>query len=482
MPDLSSYEPRVLSADDQPLFQEAVVSAREGAARGAYILIWISGAESLKRKFREASPRDPIAARIKAKIAQDESRHKSVDMLILDKAKEYGFIDDAAHQRLEYVYKMRCVYGHPYEAAPTDQELTNAAQVVVDEILSKPTLLKTAFVDSLVGSLYSDINYLEPSEDRVKEFASEVSTKIAPDAFEYLLMQYTQKLEATADDATMLDITKRGKWFLGEFLKQVGAGFLNEQEWHAFVTAYPKTSNIVLFTSNQVYTSVGRRAQESLISWIINNARLRPHALKKLERLLENNQLSIAQVARFKAVDFASQKAAGLKIKTLFDNLIVELKAHDWYRQNPAMEVVANARPTEIEELGTAEQEILGRNVAQSADGSSGSAITYLTRLQTDSSDLPESFIYGIVVECFFNESNTFRLKERGIDLVTPILIRYPTITQKLIDIMPTSTTTQWTMENTYDTVLAKLRQHTELAALVTIMEEHKDRLIFHPE
>lgn len=164
MADLSKYTAEILTEDDRPLFQEAEASALHGAPRGAYILIWIACAEGLKRKFREAAARDSEANRIVGQITQAESQQRSADMLILTKAKDYGFINDVVFQKLEYVYKMRCVYGHPYEAAPDDEELINAAAVVVREVLGKPTLLRQGFVQSLIDKLFSDINYLEQSE------------------------------------------------------------------------------------------------------------------------------------------------------------------------------------------------------------------------------------------------------------------------------------------------------------------------------
>jgi hypothetical protein len=91
MADLKKFHESILSDQDKTLFQEATVSASKGAPRGAYILLWITVAESLKRKFKEAALRDTHAGRIVGEIKTAESAHKSVDMLILKRAKEYGF-------------------------------------------------------------------------------------------------------------------------------------------------------------------------------------------------------------------------------------------------------------------------------------------------------------------------------------------------------------------------------------------------------
>ena len=142
MADLSKYTAQILTEDDRLLFHEAEICASHGALRGAYVLVWIACAEGLKRKFREAVVRDGKVNKIIDRITQAESNHHSVDLTILKEAKNYGFIGDGAFQKLEHVYTMRCVYGHPYEAAPRDEELASAAAVVVGEVLGKPTLLR----------------------------------------------------------------------------------------------------------------------------------------------------------------------------------------------------------------------------------------------------------------------------------------------------------------------------------------------------
>lgn len=71
--DLSEYQNRVLADDDKPLFDEAVESARVGALRGAYILLWLSCLESLKRKFKEATLRNNTAQKI---VGEFEEREK----------------------------------------------------------------------------------------------------------------------------------------------------------------------------------------------------------------------------------------------------------------------------------------------------------------------------------------------------------------------------------------------------------------------
>ena len=77
MLDLSTYADQILSAEDKPLFEEATRAAQAGALRAAYVMIWLSCAESLKRRFREAQKRDGAAGKVVGQIVQKESEHKA---------------------------------------------------------------------------------------------------------------------------------------------------------------------------------------------------------------------------------------------------------------------------------------------------------------------------------------------------------------------------------------------------------------------
>src|SRR5262249_10246205 len=97
VPNLSGYAARIHDEEDRPLFDDAVQASAAGAPRGAYVMIWFSCAESIKRRFRDAEKRDGAAGKNVGDITKKEEDHKSVDKFLLDKAEEYGFITSTAH-------------------------------------------------------------------------------------------------------------------------------------------------------------------------------------------------------------------------------------------------------------------------------------------------------------------------------------------------------------------------------------------------
>lgn len=149
------FSARILSPQDRLLFEEAIRSARSGALRAAYIMVWISCAESLKRKFKELSARDGTAKQISGECERKEQAHQSVDHFLLEKARDYGLIAATEFTKLEQIYVFRCIYGHPYETGPSAANLISAASDVVDLVLQKTTKLRHGYLSSQVENLIS---------------------------------------------------------------------------------------------------------------------------------------------------------------------------------------------------------------------------------------------------------------------------------------------------------------------------------------
>lgn len=102
---------------------------------------------------------------------------------------------------------------------------------------------------------------------------------------------------------------------------------------------------------------------------------------------------------------------------TPINKYIEKLKSHNWYKQNPAIDEL---RKIDIDKIDDNQRNIdsifvLGRNVLQSAEGTSGNAIWFLDNLHSFVSSWPESFlkafIDGCFYEVFFDSSGMIRSK-----------------------------------------------------------------------
>ena len=100
---------------------------------------------------------------------------------------------------------------------------------------------------------------------------------------------------------------------------------------------------------------------------------------------------------------------------SLAETTIEALKSHNWYTQNPAIDALS---PETVEAMTNDELFVIGRNILQSADGGSGSAVQFINQAPTRLRRWPEAkrrAIYdGILFEIFFDSNGATRPQIKG--------------------------------------------------------------------
>ena len=479
MVDLTVYADQILAKEDRPLFDDAVAAAKVDALRAAYLMIWLACAESLKRRFREAQKRDGTAGKVVGDIEAKEKEHKSVDRFVLEKARDYGFLSDAGHTVLNHVYEMRCIYGHPYEEAPSAEQVSHAAAVAVEHVLSQPVKLRHGFGDQLLESLLNNRSYLDDQQSAVAAFTKDIVPRIDENIHGWLLDKYWSHLEMLADDSSMAIFFRRGIWFSRTLLTEVGVDVFTREEWHDRCSRSPKTLFRVC-SVRDIFTELGKRARDTLVGAILTEAGTRASVLKHLERLEETEALSSRHLERFRehveSMDSKALRSSGLSTRTCFDRVIAALRAHNWYVQNPAIDLVRSNGPSQASALEEAQQLDLGRNILQAAEGNSGSAIQFLDTLAEDGTSWPFDVVRGIALEVFTNEDNEIRFKDRHLETVLSILDDIKTTPRKkilveIVDSIDEGTPKAWVDQDNYADVIKVLTTRSWALPLVKCLE-----------
>ena len=425
--DLSEYACRILAIEDHPIFDEAVSAAKTGALRAAYVMIWLACAESLKRRFNVASTRDNAAAKIAGQIVVLEKQHKAVDKVLLDKAKDYGFVSDSGYQSLFPIYEMRCIYRHPYEKGPSVEAVKDAAATVIENVLSKPVKLRHGFGNQLIRSLLEERSFLDDQEAAVADFAKRILPSLDETVHVWLLDRYWEKLEELSGDPTMATFFRRGIWFVHTVIAQLGSEILSEEEWHHRVRMFPRILTRVLTTA-ELFERIGELAQNTVVGSALEESETRASVLTHLERLSNQNVLSERQQDRFtecvSGLGITEMRASELGTKTCFQKLIEAMKSHDWYTQNPAIDLVVSNGPDQAAGLTEDQQVNLGRNLLQAGDGGARSATAFLEKLTQGLTSWPFHVVRGIALEPFTNEDYELRPKDRRLGLVLSALLR----------------------------------------------------------
>ena len=477
--DLSKYASEILSAEDQPLFDDAVEAGRAGALRAAYVMIWLSCAESLKRRFRDAQVRDNTAGLIVGEIEQLESQHRAVDKFLLVKAHEYGFLSDSGNTILNHVYEMRCIYGHPYQEAPSQEKVIDAAAAVVDLVLSRPVKLRHGFGRQLLDNLLRNGNYLDDHEPAVTALAKNIIPRLDEGIYVWLLDEYWKELEKMSNDSSMGVYSRRGIWFCRAMLTEIGADVLSPEDWHERFGRFPKTLTGVCSVA-EVFRHIGERARDSLVGSALEESKTQASVLICLEDLDREGALSQLQEERFiqgvRELNSGAVSASGLSTKTLYEKLIDAMRSYNWYVQNPAIDTIVSNGPEQAAELSQEQQVELGRNILQCGQGTAGSAIEFLEKLSRDTSNWPFHVIRGTALESFSNEEDEIRLKSRQLDLVLSALGHFISEQRERVIAELTASLDSGTLKNRIrqdllNDVIGLLNDHEWTAPLVRALE-----------
>ena len=485
--DLSEYQNKVLADEDKPLFDEAVKSAQVGALRGAYILLWLSCLESLKRKFQEAATRDHTAGKIVGKLKNKEENHRSPDKTILCDAKEYGFLSDVAYQKLEHIYDMRNVFGHPYEEAPSVEEVRHAACTVVENVLSKPTTLKEGYVSSLIKTLMESPSYLDNYEPAVSKHAESIKPKLDKNVYGYLVEQYIKQIEPDADDLSLKLFTDRATWFLRKFLEIVGCNIYSADKWHNLIIEYPQILCLILANRPELFKEIGQNAQDSIVAHLIDNSTIIPTGLSDLECLYNDNALNDRQKDRFReAIEKSGMEilvTSGLKTSTCFDRIIEALESLHFYTQNSAMQLIMQNGEKNLGNLDADQAEKLGRNILQTAEGNSDSlyardAVDFLDQWIGEPDAWPDDMLRGALLECFLDDDYKFRLKIRRLNKIMCILSKH-TKKDKLINFLYEKLKDSEPKQSFYEEDIEKpleiLSNYPEAALITDYLKNHEN-------
>ena len=193
---------------------------------------------------------------------------------------------------------------------------------------------------------------------------------------------------------------------------------------------------------------------------------------------MDEGLLSDEQKKKLQNLDLHVIKAANLKITTCYDTIIAALKSHDWYRQNPAIELISSNGENEIAALLPAKQEELGRNILQAADGESSSAWTYLLTVRRDLSSLEKPFLKGLIFEAFVNEKLEFRFKIKYMTMVLDLLTKRQDIEVELIVAIDASKRKGMVFKSDYCSILKWIKERPDIKLLAEALERNSKKLL----
>ena len=430
--DLFNIRRKIFNSSDTILFDEAVKCVSKKAYRASFIMVWICAAESLRTKIAELSLKDSDAGRALGEIQKCEQQNTSPDKVILDKAESLGLLGKDEHKKLEHIRDMRNSYAHPTGVAPSLDELSAAFHQVCLYVLNRPAQLKHGYLLNLINSMFSNLHFLDDDEVKINEFATGIAHRLHPDVLPYLVKKVCESYDINSEAL----IRRRVVHFVSCLLKELKPD-LTTDGWAVVSTIdqYPRVSSL-FFGIPEIWESLPTQAKDMCFGHLAEPTKKdgavinpSPTRIKRLKVLEEAGLLTTKQKEKIEEVlnkvPHESLVTAEINLSEVVPRIITELKSHNWYVQNPAIDALIGFGFDSIGGIPDSMQEELGRNILQSAEGRSGSA-TKLVSESLKNQSLSEPFVLGLVRECFTNEKLEFRLKTQVLEDVLAIAISQP--------------------------------------------------------
>ena len=229
-----------------------------------------------------------------------------------------------------------------------------------------------------------------------------------------------------------------------------------------------------------IFKEIGKRAQDSLVGSILAESSTRSSVLTYLERLNNDGALSKRQQERFtervSEMDSSELRSTSLSTKTCYEQLIAAMKSHNWYVQNPAIDLIVSNGPDQAAELNEDQQVILGRNILQCADGRERSASRFIKNLSEDESSWPFHVVRGIALETFTNEKNEIRFKDYHLEKVLSALVHLnekqrEQLVAEIAASVDVGTPKDWVDREDFDSVIESLKVYQWTAPLTSSLE-----------
>ena len=408
MSDLSNLESEIIIDFDKILFREAVNCLYAKTYRAGYIVAWISIVESLKRKINILSNTGDIQSRQSfEKIEKLEKDEKSADIQIVTEALKISLIEPDEHKKLEFFWNQRCLFAHPYEKEPKEDELIFIIKQSLDITLSKKLEFKKNYINELIENLVNKPHFLSNDNEVIESYAKNTIPKINKDLHSYFYKSLINKIGEIKDDETKKIYLKRLRIFSVNLLKSTNQTF-NDTKWRMEDLALNYTYEFVLGTCDyRIWKKIPKRAKDLTLQYIIQNknSSAKHHTLILLGKILKKGLFDKSFESKFneyvstleivEAYEFYKNES------TLYDRFILELNSGDFYRQQGTIRILKTDFGQDFQEKIDSIQSIeIGRRIVKAAENGCYEAKDVLNNIDYRfSNNIKKGFIAGIFID-----------------------------------------------------------------------------------
>ncbi|MBD8897324.1 hypothetical protein IG626_15125 [Desulfovibrio desulfuricans] len=188
-----------------------------------------------------------------------------------------------------------------------------------------------------------------------------------------------------------------------------GMDAFQEGWWHAEVLKFPNALTKICLDED-IFKNVGCFAQDSLVGTALQKSNEDISVLSQMEKIL--HCMTTAQkesfLAQVNVLDIAKLFSSEIPISIYYEKIISAMKSHNWYTQNPAINIIIS-KLDQVNALLPEQQIKIGRNILQCAEGGARSATALVC---SSIGQLHKNVLVGLVAEIFINERAEIRFKD----------------------------------------------------------------------
>lgn len=384
--------------EDKVLIKDAIELCKQNQCRAAFIIGWLACAESLRRRIKFLGKTSNNAKKVFQHIESEEDSKHSIDSLLINESSNLEIITPIEKSKLEYFYKLRCIYCHPYENAPNKLDCEHLIVSIIQIVLSKSTLLREDGISEVIKLVENEESFLSGSEETIASYVENFISRIDPQKNDFLINGLIKTFEHAKKENMF--IYERIKTFSIKALTIIGVNsFFKSDSESDKICLENKNFSIEILSKIDIFKALNSRLQD-----IVFNILLKKEENEKLNNLYINNCLSE------KLTQLLKEYLERIKVCNLIyyppmlscKILVKHMNTGDFYKQNEVAHVLQSSNNIDLfNNCDEAELFSLGYMVSYSLQCNSFHMQRFVSN-QSVLDNYPIKFIQGMICGVFF--------------------------------------------------------------------------------
>lgn len=414
---IDSIKRKLLSKND--LFDEALICFKNGCNRSAYIIAWITIVESLKHKISVfADLGDVNSIKAKEKIENLEKKKLSTDKTITEEAKTCNIVQDSEVSCLNFLWEQRCLFAHPYNARPTDDQVVHILNEAISITLGKDLYFNKEYLDDLCKKIVNHPHFV-PSESSLQiDYYKHILTRVPEHLHPYIFKQILKEIAAIELNLSKEKEVLKLRRFLIEIMLKTTIPITDSRfQLEKGITVSPFTCWCG-YVHRKTWHKIPDREKGMLFSYMLLEKDVKKShrmymIVSKIADVLEANYKNEFQTL-LNHSEFDVSMAFKLDINYAFDRMINEMGC-GWNQQNRVSSFLMSEPGDHfINDLSSEQMIELGRKLQWAKDQNSFTCRDYVNSIINGYKEVPDSLKAGIAIGHIVPVKSRFELPSKS--------------------------------------------------------------------